>query len=270
VDTAAVLAKGIIPENLKHLIVSEMPIRVKTGYLEKKDLAILDLLATANWDRPIYLNNTALSQINMDLSPYVVQEGMAYRVLPIRNPKPKKELVNTDVAYENMVKKFQYRELDNPKIYYTKDYRGFVLNHRSALNALTEALIGEGKMEKAREVVLLNITKMPDAAVRMDPAYVGIQEDQGTIELLFRVGEKEKAIELSKILGDRSIEVTDYYMLKDNGYGEDSRTYIYMLAELQNILYRYGEDELAKKYEAAYERIMKNLQVQEGLSPSDR
>jgi len=270
VDTAAVLAKGIIPETMRHLVVSEMAIRVKSSYLEKKDLAILDVLATANWDRPIYLNNTSLSQINFDLTPYIVQEGNAYRVLPIRNPKPKKELVSTEVGYENVVKKFQYRGLDNPKIYYTNDYRGFVLNHRSALNSLTEALINEGKMDKARETILLNITKMPDKAVRMDPSYVGIGEDQGTIELLFRVGEKEKAIELAKILGDRSIEVVNYYLGKSQGYSDDSRKYIYILGELQNTLYRYGESELAKKYEDAYEGIMKNLQVQDELSPSTR
>ena len=270
VDTAAVLAKGIIPNEMKSMLASEMVIRIKGNYLEKKDLAILDVLATSNWERPIYLNNTSLSQIKIDLSPYIVQEGNAYRVLPIRNPQPRKELVSTGVAYENMMKKFLYRELDNPKVYYTNDYRGFVLNHRSALNALTEALINEGKMEKARETVLLNITKMPDAAVRMDPSYVGIGEDQGTIELLFRVGEKEKALELSKILGDRSVEVAQYYLSKNLGYSDDSRRYVYMLGELQNTLYRYGEEELAKKYEEVYENILKNLQVQDEMNPSSR
>jgi hypothetical protein len=270
VDTAAVLAKGIIPDTMKDLLVSEMAIRVKTNYLEKKDLAILDALATANWDRPIYLNNTSLSQINFDMTPYIVQEGNAYRILPVRNPNPRKELVNTEVAFENMVHKFKYRELDNPNVYYNSDYRGFVLNHRSALNAVTEALINEGKMEKARETVLLNVNKMPDKAVRMDPSYVGIGEDQGTIELLFRVGEKERAVELAKTLGDRSIEVTNYYVNKGEGYGIESRKYIYILSELQNTLYRYGEGDLAKKYEDAYDNIYKNLQVRDEFSPANR
>jgi hypothetical protein len=270
VDTAAVLAKGIIPENMRHLLVSEMPIRVKSSYLEKKDLAILDALATSNWDRPIYLNNTSMSQINMDLTPYVVMEGNAYRVLPIRNPKPKKELVNTEVAFENVMKKFQYRALDNPKIYYTKDYRNFVLNHRSTINAIAEALLTENKSEKAREAVLLSTNSMPDAAIRMDPSYVGINEDQGTLELLFRVGEKEKAIELSKILGDRAIEIMDHYIDKGDGFNEVSQQYRYMLDRVQNLLYRYGEAELAKKYDEAYERIMKGLQVQYETEPSER
>jgi hypothetical protein len=270
VDTAAVIAKGIIPKELRHLVVDEVVIRIKGNFLYKGDLAMLDLLATSNWERPIYLNNTSLSQIKFDLSPYIVQEGNAYRVLPIRNPKPSKELVSTEIAYENVTKKFKFRGLDDPKVYYTNDYRGFVMNHRSVLNALTEGLIAEGKMEKARETVMLNITKMPDAAVRMDPSYVGIGQDQGTIELLFRVGEKEKAIEFAKILGDRAIEVTNYYLSKDLGYSDDSRKHLYYLGELQNILYRYGEAELAKKYEDAYDAALKNMQINQGVDPSDQ
>jgi hypothetical protein len=270
VDTAAVLAKGIIPKELRHLVVDEMIIRIKGNYLYKGDLAMLDLLATSNWERPIYLNNTSLSQIKFDLSPYIVQEGNAYRVLPIRNPKPSKELVSTEVAYENVTKKFKFRGLDDPNVYYTNDYRGFVMNHRSVLNAIAEGLIAEGKMEKARETVMLNITKMPDAAVRMDPSYVGIGQDQGTIELLFRVGEKEKAIEFAKLLGDRAIELTDYYLSKDMGYSDDSRKNLYYLGELQNILYRYGEAELAKKYEDAYDNALKNMQINQDVDPSDR
>jgi hypothetical protein len=270
VDTAAVIAKGIIPKEMRHLVVDEIVIRIKGNYLYKGDLAMLDVLATSDWERPIYLNNTSLSQIKFDLSPYIVQEGNAYRVLPIRNPKPNKELVSTEVAYENVMKKFKFRGLDDPNVYYTNDYRGFVMNHRSVLNALTEGLISEGKMEKARETVMLNITKMPDAAVRMDPSYVGIGQDQGTIELLFRVGEKEKAIEFAKLLGDRSIEITNYYLSKDLGYSDDSRKHLYYLGELQNILYRYGEAELAKKYEDAYDAALKNMQINQEVDPSDQ
>ena len=270
VDTAAVLAKGIIPEELKPYITSEMVIRIKGTYLEMKDLAILDVLASGNWDRPIYLNNTSLSQLKMDLSPYVVQEGMAYRILPVRNPKPSKELVSTDVAYDNMVKRFKYRELDNPNVYYTSDYRNFVLNHRSALNQLTEALINEGKMDRALEAVNHNINRMPDAAIPMDPTYVGIGQDQGIIELLFRVGEKEKAVALATKLGDRSIEVTNYFIGEGIQGDDEQRKYLYYLGELQNILYRYGEEDLAKKYEAAYDNALKSLGLYQDVPANQR
>ena len=120
VDVEKVRSLGIIPEGMDSLVVPEMRLRVRTGGLEKKDLAMLDVLATANWERPLYVNATSLSQFSVDLSRYVVQEGNAYRILPLLNPTAfnQMELVNTKVSYENMLKKFQFRNTDDPKVYY--------------------------------------------------------------------------------------------------------------------------------------------------------
>ncbi len=84
IDKAAVIAKGIIPRGMDSLVVDKMVIRLRGNVLEKKDLAFLDIMATNNWERPLYLNNTSLSQLNLDLRDYVVQEGNAYRVLPVK------------------------------------------------------------------------------------------------------------------------------------------------------------------------------------------
>ncbi|HET9486905.1 MAG TPA: DUF2723 domain-containing protein, partial [Chryseosolibacter sp.] len=97
VDVNKVRQMGIVPKEFDSLIVPEMRLRLRGNGLEKKDLAMLDVLATSNWERPLYVNNTSLAQFNIDLSPYVVQEGNAYRILPVMNPNPQTELVNTDV-----------------------------------------------------------------------------------------------------------------------------------------------------------------------------
>jgi hypothetical protein len=245
VDVNKIRSLNIVPKSLDSLIVPQMKLKVKGGALEKKDLAMLDVLASANWERPIYVNNTSLAQFNVDLTPYVVQEGNAYRILPIENPNPGIELVNTEVAYENMVKKFKYRGLDDPTIYYTQDYRSFVQNHRSSLNSLAEALIAEGNNAKAREVLIHSLTKMPDHGVRFDFTNARM------VELLLEVGEKEKAIEIVNLLTPRLDEVAGYYLAKGE-YGRDLQVNLVMLGELQRVLYAYGESELAKKLEDAY------------------
>ncbi|MEQ9415063.1 MAG: DUF2723 domain-containing protein, partial [Cyclobacteriaceae bacterium] len=79
VDKAKVLASGIIPEGMDSLVVDQMQFRLTGGGLEKKDLAMLDVLATNNWERPIYVNHTSLSQFKVDLSPYAIQEGNTSR-----------------------------------------------------------------------------------------------------------------------------------------------------------------------------------------------
>jgi hypothetical protein len=259
VDVEKVKAMGIIPEGMDSLIVPEMRLRVRSNGLEKKDLAMLDVLATTNWERPLYVNNTSLAQFNVDLSRYVVQEGNAYRILPVYNPRPfnQMELVNTKVSYENMLKKFQFRNVDNPKVYYNQDYRNFILNHRSSFNSLAQFLILQGDTAKAREVLLYSMTRMPDVSVPYD--YTNAQ----TVEMLFEVGEKEKALEIANLMGRRSDELAGYYIRKRD-LGRELQVNVVILGELQRVLHQYGESELAAKIEANYEKHAAVLQSGRG------
>jgi MFS family permease len=253
VDVDKVRKLGIVPKNLDSLIVPEMRFVVRGSGLEKKDLAMLDVLASTDWERPLYVNNTSLAQFNVDLSHYVVQEGNAYRILPVYNPNAQTELVNTAVSFENISKKFQFRGLDDSTIYYTQDYRSFVQNHRSSLNALADALLTEGDTARAREVVMLNVTKMPDHGVEYDFT------SARTAELLFEVGEKEKALEMVNIMAPRADELAAHY-LSTREYGRELQVSIVILGELQRVLYKYGESEMAKKLEDAYEKHANNYQ----------
>ena len=53
-----------------------------------------------------------------------------------------------------MLTKFQFRGLQDSTAYLSVDYRNFVMNHRGSFNELADALLKEGKKEKARETVL--------------------------------------------------------------------------------------------------------------------
>lgn len=248
-------ARGIIPARLDSLLVDQMQIRLTKGSLEKKDLAILDFLVTNNWERPIYFNNTSLAQINIDLSPYAVQEGNAYRILPVRNPRKDRDyLVDTEKTYDNMINKFKYRGLDDPSVYFNEDYRGFVLNHRSSFNSLTEALIDEGQMEKANKAIEFMLAKMPDNVVPYDHTAAT------TVDLLFQLGQKEKAIEMAKLLGDRADVMATYLIEEGSGLSQELRRNIFILNSLQTTLYQNGEMELGKKYEDAFNKHLSVLQ----------
>jgi MFS family permease len=256
VDVDKVKNMGIIPEGMDSLVVPEMRLRVRTGGLEKKDLAMLDILATSNWERPLYVNATSLAQFSVDLSRYVVQEGNAYRILPVYNPRPfnQMELVNTKVSYENMLKKFQFRNTHNPNVYYNQDYRNMILNHRSSFNALAEFLILEKDTAKAKEVINYSLAKMPDEAIPFD--FTNAQ----TVDMLFLVGEKEKALQIANIMSERSDELATYY-IKKRSYGRDLQMSVAILGELQRVLYKYGEADMAKKVEDNWEKHFSVLQT---------
>jgi hypothetical protein len=256
IDKEDLKARGIIPRQFDSLVVDQMEIRLLRGALEKKDLALLDFIVTNNWERPIYLNNTSLSQINLDLRPYAIMEGNAYRILPIRNPDPNREyLVNTEKAYDNMINKFKYSGLDNEKLYFNEDYRGFVLNHRSALNDLAEALIEEGQLEKANKVLEFSLEKMPDRGVPFDITTSTL------VDLLFKVGQKEKAIEIANLIGTRADEMAAYLIEENYGMSTELRRSAFILNSLQRTLYENGEMELGKKFEDALNKHLAGLQI---------
>lgn len=247
VDVDQVKASGIVPAEFDSLIVPKMVLRLKGRALEKKDLALLDVLLTNNWKRPIYVNYTSLDQFNVDLRPYVVLEGNTFRILPIRNPDPGNRLVNTEVAYNNLMTKFRFRGLQDSTVYYSEDYRNFVLNHRGTFQEVADVLIEKGEKDKARELLLRNLTMMPNSTIPYDVS------NARNVESLFEVGEKEKAIEVATTLGNRMIDMAEYNISKRN-FGNDTYNAIVVLSELQRVLYKYGEAELGKKFEDAYQR----------------
>ena len=160
--------QGLLPEQLEHLRTDRVIFPLNGRYLEKKDLAILDLISAKQWDRPLYFNHTSLQQLNFDIEDYIVQEGVVFRYLPIKKEKKQTSfyesqyLVDTKRMYENIMQKYQWRGLQDQSIYLSGDYRGFMYNHRSVINSLCFALMDEGQPEKAHEVLRFSLEKMPN------------------------------------------------------------------------------------------------------------
>jgi hypothetical protein len=247
IDPAKIRALKIVPATLDNLIVPEMHLRLKGRGLEVKDLAMLDILATADWERPVYVTATSLAQFNVDLAPYAVREGNTYRILPVLNPEPERELVNTKAAYTRMMNDFQFRGLDDPRIYYSDDYRKAVQNHRNNFNTVAAALIDEGNIPDARSLLIYMLDKMPDNVIRYD-----ITQLQ-TIQLLFETGEKEKAFEIASLLGARGEALIQYYLESERN-ASDLRLQLAIIRELARLHYLYGEHEKGEAYETVFNK----------------
>ncbi len=263
IDRKKVDELGIVPEKFDTLLVDNMIFSMKvsqnpqtgeeSGSLEKKDILLLDLLVSNNWERPIYLNNTSRQQISFNLDPYLIQEGDAYRILPIRNLS-RYDLVDTDKMYDKMINQFSYRELDNPTTNYNEDYRSMVRNLRLTFNTLIEALIDEGQKDKAREVALFSLEKIPDTAIPYDVSTFSL------VGFLFNVDEKEKAREIAEVYGTRIMEEIRYDI--ESGTNPESfnmRRNLSILNMLQRTLLEAGEEELSKKFDDFFQESSDGL-----------
>ena len=85
------------------------------------------------------------------LSDYFQLEGLAYKFVPVHNPTPKGSVdfgkVNSDIMYDNMMNKFQWRNLNDPSIFYDENYQRFTVSER--LERLLEPQ-GEANADRAK------------------------------------------------------------------------------------------------------------------------
>jgi hypothetical protein len=102
----------------------------------KTGLAVLDILAANNWERPVYFAITVPSGEYLGLDDYFQNEGMAYRLVPIK--KNGKDgftgHVDTEIMYRNMMEVFKWGNINDPGVYLDETNLRMVSNLRSTLH----------------------------------------------------------------------------------------------------------------------------------------
>ena len=220
--------------------------------LEKKDLAFLDLLQANNWKRPIYFNNTSLNGIGLELKRNVIQEGFAYRLLPILSPNSG-SLIDSEKMYKNLMYNSFWRGLDDERAYFSEDHRGFIMNYRSTFNTLIKELINKKEYDKALEVINKSLEIIPDKAIMYDHFSVQI------VEYLINLNEKadmetlELANNIAEISSKRADEILNYYYDNNINNRFEIQRNLVSLNTLARAYSRNSDQELSKKYRELFE-----------------
>jgi hypothetical protein len=260
-DKQKILQSGLIMPSLRDSLTDRMVWNVNRGDLLKPDLIILDMIVTNNWERPIYFSSTLAPSSYLNLKEFLQVEGMVYRLLPVRVAGATQGYVNTDIMYENLMKKMFWREMDNPNVYYDENYRRFPINARLHFYRLAETLLEEGKTDKAREVALHSLKVLPDEGVPFD------EMTSNMISVLIGVGETKKAIEVSDILATRANESLEYYMTEEPGNSREIQTNLYVLNQVVSAFKDAGKTE-GDKYEAMFTKHYTNFLNSRGMPGS--
>ncbi|OHX66847.1 glycosyltransferase family 117 protein [Flammeovirga pacifica] len=224
IDSAAVINQGIIPKGKEQFVRPKMvwELKASKGHIFKNELALLDLISTNNWKRPIYFNNTSANTINMDLRRYLYLEGMTYRLIPVVTEESSGDVgeVNTEVMLEN-IKKFAFRGLQDESVYYDDEYRKFGANTRNNIYRLAETLYYDGliednpqKLKQSKETLDWILTMVPDNTIPYSfyaPKYM---------DLYYRLGDIESANTIFNTLVRRDAENVNYYA--ETGMGTET------------------------------------------------
>lgn len=133
------------------------------NYLELKDVLIINLLenvAKSGWERPIYFANTVTPSSFLGLSAYLRLEGLAYRILPVRNPLPADPFdpyqgsIEPDRMFTNLTQKFRYRNLNNPDVYFDENIQRMLGNYHGVFYRLTKYYYLEAEKLKNQNLAI--------------------------------------------------------------------------------------------------------------------
>ncbi|MCJ7446606.1 MAG: DUF2723 domain-containing protein [Bacteroidales bacterium] len=218
VDSSVVLSNGTVKEYYKDRLVSPMIWEYTDGDAFKGDLAIMDLLSTNEWKRPIYVSTTVPGSQYKGLEKYFLQEGLAYRIAPVRTDEPEQGeygMIDPVVMYDNMMNKFSWGNASDPSVYLDENNRRMFSNFRRLFGNLGKALLKSGDTVKAIEVAHRGLEIVPPEKLPDDFFTVGIAE------VLIRAGERDEGEKLLHNIINYSAEYLDYAvsLKSDNQYG---------------------------------------------------
>ena len=211
IDKEAVRRSGMMLQS--DSIPDRMVISLKgKSALYKGDLMMLEMIAHANWTRPIYVATTVGQENYMNLGDNFVQEGLANRITPFTTnvngqPVPGMKQFDTAKTYDNVMNRFKFGGLSTPGLYLDETVMRMCFTHRRLLSQLALNLALEGDSVRATEVLELCEREIPAYNVPHDYT-------SGSLDLVragIMVGKKEMAIDLIDQLWKKSSQYVTYY-----------------------------------------------------------
>ena len=261
IDKEAVRRSGMkIPEALGDSIPEYMTILLRDANgspkraLYKSELMMLEMLANANWERPIYMAITVGSENHLGMDNHFMQEGLAYRFTPFDTDKLNSK-INSEKMYDNLMNKFKFGGIEKPGIYIDENVMRMCYTHRRIFTQLVGQLIKEGKKDKALAAL--------DYAEKMIPSYnVPYDWANGAFQMAeayYQLGQNEKANKIIDELANKSLEYMVWYLsLTDYQLSIASENFMYNAGLLDaevRLMEKYKSEDLAKHYSEQLDQL---------------
>ncbi|MCI7069415.1 MAG: DUF2723 domain-containing protein [Bacteroides pyogenes] len=263
IDKEAVRRSGMkIPAALGDSIPDYMTISLKDSNgkpkraLYKSELMMLEMLANANWERPIYMAITVAVENQLGMNKHFIQEGLAYRFTPFDTDKLG-EKIDSEKMYDNLMNKFKFGGIDKPGIYIDENLMRMCYTHRRIFSQLVSQLVKEGEKEKALKALDYAEKKIPAYNVPYDWANGAFQ----MAEAYYQLRQKEKADKIMDELANKSLEYMIWYLsMSDAQLAIAGENFVYNASLLDayiRLLQKYDSEELAKHYSMQLDTLYK-------------
>ncbi len=265
VDSAKVVNNGTVPKELANRISKSVDFEISRSYILKSELMILDLLATNNWERPVYFAITVGDDSYLGLENYFQLEGLAYRLIPVYNPPGRGDnygRVDADKMYDNIMNKFKWGGVDKNEVYMDENNIRMTMNLRSNFDRLATALNAEGKKDSAIKVLDKAFEVLPQRNVPYNFFTVQLAEDY------YQAGETEKPDAILKEYSVILEQELDYFFSQKAAvykeFDNDAQRNMSIIRYMIDISRRNKRTELMKELDTKFRRLEQSYMASTG------
>ncbi|MDX1406932.1 MAG: DUF2723 domain-containing protein, partial [Saprospiraceae bacterium] len=211
VDRQKAFASGLVEAADSNRVVSKIPIKLNKDYITKDEMAVLDIIMSNLYDRPIYFSVTCKEDRLMGLHDYTELEGLGLRIIPVRTPSNRQFYiygsgrVDTEEVYDRVMNKWRWGNFDKERLFVDNSYGASIQAHKMIIWRTSQELLNKGELDKVVDLT----DKYFEAFPHMNFPY-----DARTlvhIDFYMKAGKNEKAKEHLRILAPEMADFMEFY-----------------------------------------------------------
>ena len=153
------LSAGVVEQSDESKVLSKIPIKLNKQYITKDELAVLDIVMSNLYDRPIYFSVTCREDKLMGLQDYTELQGMGLRVIPIRTPSNRNFFiygsgrVDVDAVYDRVMNKWRWGNFDKMDLFVDNSYGASVQAQQMIMWRTVQILVSQGDNARAVDIL---------------------------------------------------------------------------------------------------------------------
>ncbi|MCR4560978.1 MAG: DUF2723 domain-containing protein [Bacteroidales bacterium] len=215
------LKNGTLDNSNKDRALTSLNWNISKNYFTKSDLAVMDIIAANDWERPVYFAASAGGGDFLGLDKFMRLEGFAYRLVPyVTEHKESGEVgeVSSEIMYDNVMNKMQWGRMNESDVTIEENNRRqmAILDLRNLFSRLALQLVEDGKTDKAKEVMNKCLTLMPKDKLPYDYKMLPV------VSALYASGMTGEAEKVSMEMADEYQQISSWLSgLSSDGFRED-------------------------------------------------
>lgn len=235
--------------------VAKIPVVLEKQYITKDQLAVLDVIMSNLYDRPVYFSVTCQESKLLNLQDYTQMEGLGLRIVPVQTPSQQEFYiygsgrVDLDRVYERTTKKWKWGNFDKKRLYVDNSYGASVQAQKMVMWRGAEKMLEAGRKQEAIEITDAYFTGFPHMNFPYDARVLP------HINIYVRAGAFDKAKTHLRTLANEMAEYMAFYDSIDeddlkSGFMMDYRLTTNVISEMLKLSKTLNDDAFAKEMES--------------------